>query len=123
MSDPLDTLSLEVEAEGRVHLPPAVVESLGLESADLLSLTTRNAISVRLDPYKYLVEDLRRSVQQPQQWCYHEQFLQRTLTSLGSDGSAAIPPEVLRLTPGDLLTLEVVTEGLRRALYIYRADA
>ena len=121
MSDPLDTHCLEVEAEGRFHLPPQVVKELDLQPGDLLALT-RNSISVRLDPYKDLLEDLQQSVQQPPRWRYLEQFFQPTLTSVGSDGSVAIPPEFLSVTAGRL-TLEVVTEGLRHALYIYRTHA
>lgn len=121
MSDPVETLSLEVEAEGRVHLPAQVLEDLGLEPGDLLALT-QNTISVRLDLYKELTEDLRRSVKEPQRWRYLDQFPKRKLTSVESDGSVVIPPEVLRVTPRDRLTLDVVTEGLRSALYLFRDD-
>jgi bifunctional DNA-binding transcriptional regulator/antitoxin component of YhaV-PrlF toxin-antitoxin module len=114
-----ERFSLEVRAEGRIPLPPIVRESLGLEPGVLLSLT-RNAISVRLDPYDDLLEDLQRSVKEPKGWRYLEQFLRRTLTSVGPDGSVALPPGFLALRSGDLISLEVATEGLRHSLYIYR---
>src|SRR5947208_1124536 len=75
---PPDTLSLEVEAEGRVHLPPVVQEILDLQPGDLFSIR-RNAISVRLDPYRDLLEDLQRSVREADPWRYLGQFLQRAL--------------------------------------------
>jgi AbrB family looped-hinge helix DNA binding protein len=115
-------LNLEVESDGQIHLPAAVRETLGLEAGDLFSLT-RNAISIRLDPYKDLVEDLQRSVQGPARWRFLEQFLRRTLASVGADGSVAIPPKLLPLRAGERLVLEVVAEGFRHALYVYRADA
>jgi bifunctional DNA-binding transcriptional regulator/antitoxin component of YhaV-PrlF toxin-antitoxin module len=115
-------LNLEVETDGQFRLPAAVRETLGLEAGDLFSLT-RNAISIRLDPYKDLLEDLQRSVKEPGNWRFLEQFLRRTLTSVGADGGVAIPPKFLALHAGDPLVLEVVAEGFRHALYIYRADA
>jgi len=118
---PPDHFALETEAEGRLPLPPAVRESLGLEPGDLLSLT-RNEISVRLDLYGELLDDLRRSVKEPQNWRWLEQFLRRTLTAVGEDGSVAIPPELLALRPGDRLVLEVVQQGLGHTLYAYRTD-
>lgn len=45
-------------------LPPELSESLGLEPGTLLSLT-RNDISIRLDLYIGLLEDLRLSVKPP----------------------------------------------------------
>lgn len=116
------TLSLEVEAEGRVHLPPVVQESLELRPGDLLSIR-RNAISVRLDPYRDLLEDLQRSVHEADRGRYLGQFLERTLTSIGADGGVEISPDLLKLAPGDRVVVEVSTEGLRHALYIYRTDA
>jgi bifunctional DNA-binding transcriptional regulator/antitoxin component of YhaV-PrlF toxin-antitoxin module len=116
-----ELFSLEVESDGQVHLPASVRESLGVEPGDLLSLT-RNAISVRLDPYKDLLEDLQRSVKEPGNWRFLEQFLRRTLASVGADGGVAIPPGFLTLRAGDRFVLEVVAEGFRHALYAYRAD-
>jgi hypothetical protein len=118
---PPDTLSLEVEveAEARVHLPPVVQEILDLQPGDLFSIR-RNAISVRLDPYRDLLEDLQRSVREADRWRYLGQFLQRPLTSIGADGGVEIPPDLLELAPGDRVVLEVSMEGLRHALYIYR---
>lgn len=113
---------LEVEAEGQVLVPQAVREILGLEPGDYLALS-RNTISVRLDPYKEILEDLQLSLKEPGKWSYLEPFLRGTLTSLGSDGSVALPPNVLELHPGDRISLEIATEGLRPALYVYRADA
>jgi hypothetical protein len=115
-------LNLEVETDGQVHLPASVRETLGLEAGDLFSLT-RNAMSIRLDVYKDLVEDLQRSVKGPANWRFLEQFLRRTLSTVGSDGGVAIPPAFLALRAGDPLVLEVVAEGFRHALYVYRADA
>jgi bifunctional DNA-binding transcriptional regulator/antitoxin component of YhaV-PrlF toxin-antitoxin module len=119
---PPEHFSLEVERAGRVHLPPVVQESLALQPGDLLSIR-RNAISVRLDPYRDLLEDLQRSVREADPWRYLGQFLQRALTSIGADGGVEIPPNLLKLSPGDRVVLEVSTEGLRHALYIYRTDA
>lgn len=113
---------LAVEAEGIVPLPPRVQEALGLEPGDLLALT-RNQISIRLDLYGELLEDLRRSVKPPNRWRCLEQFLRRTLASVGADGSVAIPPAFMALQAGDRLVLEVMTQGLSHTLYIYRADA
>lgn len=113
---------LVVEAEGRLDLPPVVTEELGFEPGDLLSLT-RNEISVRLDPYRDLLRDLQRSVKEPNNWRFLEQFLRRTLTSVGFDGSVAIPLGLLALHPGDRLFLEILAQGLGHTLYLYRADA
>lgn len=110
---------LEVEAEGQIHLPTAVQKRLGLEPGDLFSVT-KYAISIRLDPYEDLLEDLRRSVKKPGDWRFIEQFLRRTLTSLMADGGVAIPAKLLALKPGDRFVLEVAEEGFRHALYVYR---
>jgi hypothetical protein len=119
---PPEHFSLEVERAGRVHLPPVVQESLDLQPGDLFSIR-RNAISVRLDPYRDLLEDLQRSVHEVDRWRCLSQFLQCPLTSIGADGSVEIPPDFVELAPGDRVVLEVSTEGLRHALYIYRTDA
>ncbi len=113
---------LEIEAEGFLPFPEELRESLGLEPGALLSLT-RNDISIRLDLYTELLEDLRRSVKPPNRWRCLEQFISRTLTSVGADGRVAIPPDFLALHPGDRVVLEVVTQGLGHTLYLYRADA
>jgi bifunctional DNA-binding transcriptional regulator/antitoxin component of YhaV-PrlF toxin-antitoxin module len=117
---PSEHFSVGVERAGRVHLPPVVQESLDLQPGDLLSIR-RNAISVRLDPYRDLLEDLQRSVREADR--YLGQFLQHPLTSIGADGGVEIPPDFLELAPGDGVVLEVLTEGLRHALYLYRVDA
>jgi bifunctional DNA-binding transcriptional regulator/antitoxin component of YhaV-PrlF toxin-antitoxin module len=119
---PPEHFSLEVEGAGRVHLPPVVQESLDLQPGDLLSIR-RNAISVRLDPFRDLLEDLQRSVHGADRERYLGQFLQRALTSIEADGGVEIPPDLLELAPGDRVVVEVSTEGLRHALYIYRTDA
>ncbi len=112
---------LVVEAEGRIDLPLLVAEELGLEPGDLLSLT-RNEISVRLDPYRDLLRDLQRSVKEPSNWRFLEQFLRRDLTSIGLDGSVAIPPVLFAVHPGDRIVLEILAQGLGHTLYVYRAD-
>lgn len=119
---PPEHFSLEVERPGCVHLPPVLQESLDLQPGALLSVQ-RNTVSIRLDPYRDLLEDLRRSVRESDRWRYLGPFLQRPLTSVGGDGSIAISPDVMELTPGDRLVLEVSTEGIRRTFYLYRADA
>lgn len=113
---------LLIEVEGQLQFPLAVQEALKLEPGDLLSLT-RNEISVRLDLYGELLADLRRSVKEPENWRWLEQFLRRALTAVGEEGSVAIPPELLALRPGDRLVLEVVQQGLGHTLYVYRSDA
>ncbi|HEY2290684.1 MAG TPA: hypothetical protein VGM86_08285 [Thermoanaerobaculia bacterium] len=119
---PPEHFSLEVERGGQVHLPPVIRENLDLQPGDLLSIR-RNAISVRLDLYRDLLEDLQRSVRESDRWRYLGQFLHRPIASIGADGGVEIPPALLELVPGDLVVLEVSTEGLRHALYLYRADA
>jgi hypothetical protein len=121
--DPLrsDRFSLEVEAPGLLLLPLSVRERLRLEPGALLSLT-RNVISLRLDPYQDLLDDLHRSVREPNGWSCLEPFLQKTLTAVGADGTVYFPRDLLELRAGDLISLEVVTEGLRHALYLYRND-
>lgn len=116
---PPDTLSLEVGAAGRVHLPPMIQDLLNIRPGDLFSIQ-RNAVSVRLDPYRDLLEDLQRSVRKADAWRYLAQFLQRPLTSIETDGGVEIPPDLLELAPGDRVVVEVSTEGLRHALYVYR---
>jgi bifunctional DNA-binding transcriptional regulator/antitoxin component of YhaV-PrlF toxin-antitoxin module len=119
---PPEHFRLEVEGAGRVPLPLAVQEILRLQPGDLLSVR-RNTVSLRLDPYRDLLEDLQRSVRESDRWRYLGQFLQRPLTSVGLDGSIEIPPDLLELAPGDRVVLEVSTEALRPALYLYRDDA
>ena len=119
---PPEHFRLEVETVGRVSLPPVVQENLHLHPGDLLSVR-KNTVSVRLDPYRDLLEDLQRSVRESDRWRYLDQFLQHPLTSIGPDASIEISPDFLELAPGDRVVLEVATEGLRRALYLYRADA
>lgn len=113
---------LAVAADGTVPLPPSIQEALGLGPGDLLSLT-RNQISIRLDLYGELLEDLWLSVKPPNRWRCLEQFLRRTLVSVADDGSIAIPPELMTLHAGDRLVLEVLSQGLSHILYVYRADA
>lgn len=116
-----ESFRLEVEAEGLLPLPEELRESLGLEPGTLLSLT-RNEISIRLDLYTELLEDLRLSVKPPNRWRCLEQFISRILSCIGVDGSVAIPPNLFSLRPGDRLVLEVFTQGLCHSLYVYRAD-
>jgi hypothetical protein len=119
---PPEHFSLEVKRRGCVHLPSVLQESLYFQSGDRLSVQ-RNSVSIRLDPYRDILEDLRRSVRESDRWRCLGPFLQRPLTSVGPDGSVAISPDLLELMPGDRVVLEVSTEGPRRALYLYRADA
>lgn len=112
----------EVERAGRVTVPPVVQENLNLQPGDQLSVR-RNTVSVRLDPYRDLLEDLQRSVREADRWIYLGQFLQNPLTSVELDGSIGIPPDLLELAPGDRVVLEVSTEAFRPALYLYRDDA
>lgn len=113
---------LEVEKAGRVPLPAVVQENLRLQPGDLLSVR-KNTVSLRLDPYRDLLEDLHRSVRESDRWPYLSQFLKHPLTSVEPDGSIAITPDLLELAPGDRVVLEVSTEALRPALYLYRDDA
>jgi hypothetical protein len=108
-------LNLEVESDGQVHLPAAVRETLGLEAGDLFSLT-RNAMSIRLDLYKDLVEDLQRSVKGPANWRFLEQFLRRTLSTVGSDGGIAIPPKLLAPFSGRIQLQQDASDGRRTRL-------
>lgn len=119
---PPEHFRMDVERAGRITLPPDVQENLHLQPGDLLSVR-KNTVSLRLDPYRDLLEDLQRSVRESDRWRYLGQFLQNPLTSLGSDGSIEIPPDLLKLAPGDRVVLEVSTEPLRAALYLYRDDA
>jgi hypothetical protein len=111
---------LAIEEEGRLAFPPGVQAALKLEPGDLFSLT-RNRISIRLDRYSGLLEDLRRSVKSP--WRCLEQFLGRNLVAVGPDGSVAIPPALMPLPSGEKIVLEIMPQGLRHVLYIYPADA
>lgn len=91
-----ESYRLEIRSEGLVPLPPELSESLGLEPGTLLSLT-RNDISIRLDLYTELLEDLRLSVKPPNRWRCLEQFLSRTLTAVGADGGVALGKELMAL--------------------------
>jgi AbrB family looped-hinge helix DNA binding protein len=113
---------LAVEKAGRVTIPPVVRENLDLQPGDVLSVR-RNAVSVRLDLYRDLLGDLQRSVREGDRWSFLDQFLQNPLTSVEPDGSIGIPPNLLELAPRDRVVLEVSTEALRPALYLYRDDA
>jgi hypothetical protein len=117
-----ESYRLKIESEGCVLLPEELRESLDLEPGALLSLA-RNDISIRLDLYSELLEDLQRSVRPPNRWRCLEQFISRTLSSVGVDGSVAIPSHLFALHPGDRVVLEVLTQGLGHTLYLYRADA
>jgi len=117
-----ESFRLEIESEGFLPLPEELRARLGLELGALLSLT-RNDISIRLDLYIELLEDLRLSVKPPNRWRCLEQFISRTLTSVGADGSVAIPSDLFALHPGDRVVLEVFTQGLGHTLYLYRDDA
>jgi hypothetical protein len=111
---------LAIEVEGRFDFPPGVQEALRLVPGDLFSLT-RNQISIRLDLYSELLEDLRSSVKSP--WRCLEQFLGRNLVAVGLDGSVAIPPDLMPLPRGEKIVLEIMPQGLQHVLYIYPADA
>jgi hypothetical protein len=111
---------LAIAAEGRFDFPPGVQEALRLAPGDLFSLT-RNRISIRLDRYSELLEDLRRSVTSP--WRCLEQFLGRNLAAVEADGSVAIPSEFMPLPRGERFVLEIMPHGLQHILYLYPADA
>jgi hypothetical protein len=115
-----EKLQVVVEAEGRLPVPAAFWQALGLAPGDLLVLT-RNALSIRLDPFRELVQDLEGSVKSGAgRWL--DSIRECPRVPVGADGSLPIPPELLALPPGDKFMLEVVTRGLRSTLYVYRFD-
>jgi hypothetical protein len=113
---------LVIESEGCVLLPEDLIQSLDLEPGDLISLV-RNDISIRLDLYSELLADLQHSVKPPNRWRCLEQFISRTLSSVGADGGLEIPSDLFSLLPGDRVVLEVLAQGLGHTLYLYRDHA
>jgi bifunctional DNA-binding transcriptional regulator/antitoxin component of YhaV-PrlF toxin-antitoxin module len=110
-----------VNPEGLVPIPAQVSEELGLESGELFAVT-RLAISVRLERFRELHEDLRDSVRGEEPSLSLEGVSrQRAVAREG--GGVGISLKLLGLRPGDKVAVELAEEGVRRALYIYRADA
>jgi hypothetical protein len=112
-----EQFELVVEIPGRVTLPPEVRAALGLELGDLFTIE-RNTLSLRLDSYRELLADWGASLPD----CWREEFFQRPQTTLEEDGVLPIPSDLLPLSEGDRLVLEVVTKGLSHELYLYRAE-
>jgi hypothetical protein len=115
---PSTSWSLTVEEPRRFRLPEVVRNALRLGPGELISLQ-RNAISLRLDFYREVLESVP-SGGGVGDWPGIEQFLRRPLTSVEPEGSVEVPVDLMALTPGDRLVLEVVREGIGHALYLYR---
>ena len=102
-------------------LPREVRTALNLQPGDLFSLA-KNPLSLRLDSYREFLADNWEAVSPPNRWRYIEEFLRRPLTALEPDGAVKVPAQLLSLSSGDRIILEVVTRGLAHELFLYRLE-
>ena len=110
-----------VETAGCLVLPLEVRTALNLQPGDLFSLA-KNPLSLRLDSYREFLTDNWEAVSPPNRWRYIEEFLRQPLTALEPDGAVKVPAQLLSLSAGDRIILEVVTRALSHKLFLYRLE-
>lgn len=98
-----------IETEGRLALPPELVRSLGLEPGDIVCLDPLEALGryVKIRFYRQILTFPLDAISLSIRWSFIVEMLRLPLTALEQEGALWIPPEVLRLRPGDRLVLSV----------------
>jgi hypothetical protein len=100
---------IAIEAEGRLALPPELVEALGLEPGDIVCLEPLEGLGMCLEIRFYRqilifpVDALSLSIR----WSFILELQRLPLTALDEEGAIWIPPDILPLRPGDRPVLRV----------------
>jgi len=95
-----------IETEGRLPLPPELIQSLGLTPGDIVAMEpVGDTVSLRF--YRQILIVPEGAMPPEARWSFTRQLLRLSLTALDETGGLAISPDVLRLPAGDRKVLQV----------------
>ena len=100
---------IPIETEGRLALPPELVRVLGLEPGDIMALEPFEALGkyVKIRFYRQILTFPLDALSLSIRWSFIVEMLRPPLTALDEEGAIWIPPDVLRLRPGDRPVLSI----------------
>ena len=117
-----DQVDLIVGVGGELTLPAELLARLQLTTGDLIALES-GPLSVRLDLYRdFLASDWEGLSPETARHLV-EKYLCHPLTAVLPGGRLPIHDDVLTLSVGDRLVLQIRTIGLHHELFLFRASA
>lgn len=113
---------IAIETEGRVALPPELVEALGLEPGDIVCLEPHEALGkyVQIRFYRQILTFPLDALSLSIRWSFILELQRLPLTALDEEGALWIPPDILPLRLGDrpVLRVSAMSEASWPSVYL-----